>query len=149
MRYFCNTSTIVGRPLVVGDRSFEFEPIALRGGCWLGLLALDDATGAGILASCGLPQIGEMTPEQYEAEKKSHNGASNSLRSSATPRATPFAPVVADHAGRVTVPTFPINGGPNSTEGITAATVLGMTRNRPPADELTNPGAKGGKAPWK
>lgn len=70
MRYFI--STVATRPVVVGDRTFNFEPMALRGGQWFGVLALDEPD-ASILSACGLPQIGEISEERFLDEKKKEN----------------------------------------------------------------------------
>ena len=79
-RYF--QSTVTGRPLYVGGRSFIFEPVEPMGGSWLGVLAVDDESSANILAAETVA-VWEITADKYESLKKK-------LQSTATSR--DFAP---------------------------------------------------------
>lgn len=104
MRYFINTSTIPGRPVTVGDSSFTFEPVGLRGGSWSGILAVEESA-ASILASAGIPTIGEITEERYESEKKKAATSNPSLASLTPPQDNPSLQVrVAERAGSLTPP---------------------------------------------
>ncbi len=67
-RYF--QSIGAGRPITIGGRSFSFEPVEPSGGSWSGVLALDDESGASILAEAGL----EISKESYDALKKKRTG---------------------------------------------------------------------------
>lgn len=62
------------------------------GGSWIGVLALDDESGANILASSGL----EITQERYDSLKKKRMGQSTAQDSgpSRTPPKLPPQPIV-------------------------------------------------------
>lgn len=136
-RYFLTTDA--ARPYSVGGRSFEFEPVALRGGSWLGILAVDDESAASILASNLPGGVDEISSDYYLGLKKKHSA--NTPETPAWPTQPPPNPdlTVADRAGvptdRIIVnpPTTP--GGINSTAGITAVTLL-TTPESPPNEPL-------------
>jgi hypothetical protein len=147
MRYFL--TTVADRPVRAGGRTFQFDPVALRGGSWVGVLALDEESGASILSGSAHPSVSEISQTAYEAEKKK---VSNSVASSAEPQ-RPLAPThtlvpaaLADRAG--VVPTGPhspaVSGGPgmavtanHENYGQTHSAVsLLTTKSNPPADPL-------------
>lgn len=69
MRYFLNHNA--SRPLSLGGASFDFEPIALRGGSWLGVLALEDNDPrVSILAAAHPWQASEISEARYDELKK-------------------------------------------------------------------------------
>lgn len=90
LRYF--QSLGAGRPINLGGRPFIFEPVEPMGGSWIGVLALDDESGANILASAGL----EITQERYDSLKKKRMGQSTAQDSgpSRTPPKLPPQPIV-------------------------------------------------------
>lgn len=143
MRYFLNTSA--ARPAVAGGMTFEFELVGLRGGSWLGILALDEP-GASILAEARWPNTDEITEEVYLIQKKKLSA--NQPSSPAWPRPSPHQPAVAiaDRAGSLTSPAVsdqnfnpgappagPLN--PNSISGVSAVSLL-TTDHSPPAEPL-------------
>jgi len=69
MRYFI--TTVADRPIRVGGREFKFDPVALRGGSWVGILAVAEDATASFLASSAHPSVSEIDETAYEAEKKS------------------------------------------------------------------------------
>lgn len=75
MRYFLKVS--VSAPFVEGGHTFEFEPVSLRGGSWLGVLAVEDDSAANALISANLHDVAEITKERYELEKKKALRTSN------------------------------------------------------------------------
>lgn len=139
MRYFLNTSA--GRPVVAAGQTFEFELVGLRGGSWLGILALEEP-GASILAAARAVNTDEISEEIYLIQKK--KSSANPPNSPAWPRqsATNPALAIADRAGSPTSPgdfdrapnpaTAP-GGGPNSTSGVSAVSL--MTTTHAPPDE--------------
>lgn len=136
MRYFLNTSA--GRPIVAGGETFEFELVGLRGGSWLGILALDEPR-ASILAAARPTNTDEISEELYEAQKKKHSAVAPSSRASPTPTSSEPALTVADRVGSLTPP--PVSKDPNSTAGITAVSLM-TTPNVPPAEPLLSAAPK-------
>lgn len=152
MRYFM--TTIADRPVRAGGRQFIFEPVALRGGSWFGVLALDEESGASILSGANHPSVSEIDLAAYEAEKKKQE--SSQARWTGSPpihRPPPGnAPSVADHAGRLIDRTSGIDQvrsgpgqsvAPSAGTGISAVTLL-TTKKQPPIDPiLIDAGVKG------
>lgn len=68
MHYFLNTNA--KRPVVVAGRSFLFEPVALRGGTWLGVLAVEDQASADSILAARPDQVDEISVEYYDSLKK-------------------------------------------------------------------------------
>lgn len=143
MRYFLNTAA--ARPVVTGGQTFEFELVGLRGGSWLGILALDEPR-ASILANGRAPNTDEISEEIYLVQKK--KASANQPNSPAWPK--PSAPnpalAIADRAGSLmspggfdpnvnpgAPPAGPLN--PNSTSGLSAVSLM-TTANSPPAEPL-------------
>lgn len=147
MRYFLNTSA--ARPATAGGMTFEFELVGLRGGSWLGILALEEP-GASILAQARWPNTDEITEEVYQIQKKKLSA--NQPNSPAWPRQNqpPPALAVADRVGAPTSPAgFDLTGSPpppgplnpNSTAGLSAVSLL-TTSNSPPAEPLLSEAPK-------
>ena len=67
-RYFITTNA--SRPFVAGGITFTFEPVAQRGGSWLGVLALDTPSDATILLSAGFSQVDEIDETRFNSLKK-------------------------------------------------------------------------------
>ncbi len=132
-RYFL-TST-ASKPLVVGGKSFVFEPVGNWGGSWFGVLATDDESDAIILAGAGHPCLEEISFEHYDAKKKALTVTPNGSPDSRKPQSeSPLNHVVADRAGSLSPPSKP-NGGPNSTEFITRVSIL-RTDKVPPKEPI-------------
>ncbi len=150
MRYFLTTNAL--KPVAVPGYSFNFEPVGQAGGSWLGILATDDESAANILASGVNPTVGEMTEEQYDAKKKPSTGMRNDSHASVK---LPLQPdrhaVVEDAAPSTNLTSRPlnggINGGPNSTEMLTAVTILSTDR-QPPAEPILDTNAGGQRKRW-
>lgn len=138
MRYFLNTSA--ARPITAGGETFEFELVGLRGGSWLGILALDDSR-AGILAAARAPNTDEISEEAYIAQKKKHSATEPNYPAWPTPKSPEPALAVADRAGSLTPPAASKPVDHNSTAGLTAVSLM-MTANSPPAEPLLTPAAK-------
>lgn len=142
MRYFLNSSA--NQPFAAGGHSFSFELVGLRGGSWLGILAVDEPA-ASILAGNLTATVSEITPERYESLKK--KSSANQGTSPAWPRPTYRDPslTVAERAGRL--PTLGASSPSvidhNSTANITAVSLL-TTRNLPPTEPLL--AVQGGKS---
>lgn len=68
MRYFKTSNA--SRRYVAGELAFTFEPVSNIGGNWLGVLAVEVDSTASIIAAANLPQIQEITAEQFEELKK-------------------------------------------------------------------------------
>lgn len=137
MRYFLASGPRQSVVLTVAGRAFTFEPVGNWGGSWFGVLATDDPSDANILAAGASHQLEEITLEQYEAKKKRLTLSSNDWPGSMRqrPDSPPLQLAVAEVAGRVIAPTFDRNGGPNSTECLTAVTMI-STRRQPPAEPI-------------
>ena len=132
MRYFLNTTA--AKPIVAGGFTFRFELVGLRGGSWLGILAVDEPA-ASVLAAARPPNTDEITLEIYEHQKKKQSA--NLPHSPSWPQPTPQEPAlaIADRAG---LPTSLAASKPvdhNSTANITAVSLL-TTLNSPPAEPL-------------
>ena len=131
-RFFLTTSA--AKPVEAGGRSFAFEPVALRGGTWLGILAVDDDSAAGILADAHAPNVEEIPSSTYDDLKKKHSEPTERRTNSPSP-----APAALNHglviAQPVALPTDPTIAKQNSTEMITPVTLL-TTRQQPPAEPL-------------
>lgn len=129
MRYFLTTLALA--PVTAGGKSFKFEPVGQWGGSWLGVLAVDDESDANILAGACDHTLEEITFTQYDAKKK-HLSLTQSdspvLRRQTSESLQSH--VVADRAGSLSPPSN-LNGGPNSTEGITRVSVLSTGRQPP------------------
>ena len=131
MRYFLNTSA--AKPITAGGMTFEFELVGLRGGSWLGILAVADDAAASVLA--GTPNSEEISLEKYEEIKKKSPAqptTSNSRPAQPLPPSPSFA--VADPVGRPTA--SPIA---SPVECLTPVTLL-TTSHEPPAEQLLAPG---------
>lgn len=152
MRYFLNTSA--ARPVVAEGRTFEFELVGLRGGSWLGILALDDSE-ASILAGARAPNTDEITEEIYLVQKKKSSANQPSSPGWPRPSETNPALAIADPAAHPTSragfnqdfnpgapPAGPLN--PNSISGVSAVSLL-TTSNSPPAEPLLAQAPKRGK----
>ncbi len=143
MRYFLNTSA--NRPITAGGHSFSFELAGLRGGSWLGILAVDEPA-ASILAGALPPNTSEITVERYDSLKK--KSSANQGTSPGWPKPTFHDPAqaLAERAGRVST-RGAFNEPPvidhNSTANITAVSLL-TTRNAPPVEPLL--AVQGGKS---
>jgi len=68
MRYFRTSNAT--RQYQAGEFNFTFEPVENIGGSWIGLLAVDNSSAASQLAAAGIPQIEEISKDDYEAVKK-------------------------------------------------------------------------------
>lgn len=132
MRYFLNTSA--ARPAVAGGHTFEFELVGLRGGSWLGILAVDEPA-ASILAAAHWPNTDEISEELYELQKK--KATANQPSSPAWPKPTSTSPslAVAEPAANRTSLAVSKPVDHNSTAGISAVSLL-TTKNSPPAEPL-------------
>lgn len=96
MRYFLSTSAAL--PVNVGGFAFEFEPVALRGGSWLGVLAVEDDSAASALASSGLSAVGEIDMAKYDGLKKKMTGAQSVQGEQPSRREVQTFPQLADPA---------------------------------------------------
>lgn len=80
-RYFHTTNA--SRQYKAGALKFVFELTENFGSTWRGVLAVADEAAANTLAGAGIPQISEITQEEYEAQKKTAQplGSSRSIPS--------------------------------------------------------------------
>lgn len=93
-RYFITSNA--SRPYVAGGFTFEFEPVVIRGGSWLGVLVVAEDAAASALAGAGIAQVEECTIDQYEGVKKKLTaGPSNFPNFQTRPSEQDRAPVVA------------------------------------------------------
>ena len=76
VRYFLNTAA--AKPVVAGGYTFEFELVGLRGGSWLGILAVDEPA-ASVLAAAHPSNTDEISLEIYNLQKKKVVGYSASI----------------------------------------------------------------------
>lgn len=131
-RYFSSLGT--GRPLVVGGRSFIFEPVEPMGGSWAGVLAVDDPSAASILADAGL----EITEARYnELKKKAAGRTTPGFVPSPMPQLQPQpleAP--ANRAGGHTDSNSERTATPDNAVPPTASVTLATTSKLPPAEPL-------------
>lgn len=145
MRYFI--TTVADRPVRVGGREFHFEPVALRGGSWLGVLAVEEDSAANTLASGENPSVGEISKEKYDDEKKKL--ASSTATSTGFPTPQPISQPALSVAGPAGLSTSPISA-PGSGPGqpvtaqhgdgpLTTAVTLLTTNQQPPMDPMFAP----------
>jgi hypothetical protein len=142
MRYFLNVST--GRPVSAGGYEFEFEPVGLRGGSWLGVLAVaDDAAASALSTLCG-GTIDEISEDKYWQEKKKESALNASPENLLQqPRPSPQL-AIANPVGLPTATTSTVKQ--NSTEMITPVTLL--TTSKQPPDEPLLAMASRKPRPW-
>lgn len=132
MRYFLNTAA--ARPIVVGGFTFEFELVGLRGGSWLGILAVDEPA-ASVLANLHPANTDEISLEQYDFQKKKSSATLPLSLSSRRPTQAEPPLTVAEPAANRTSPAASKPVDHNSTANITPITLL-TTFNSPPAEPL-------------
>ncbi len=138
MRYFLNTSA--ARPVVAGGETFEFELVGLRGGSWLGILALDEPR-AGILAAARAPNTDEISEELYLVQKKKLSVTQPNSPAWPTPTSPAPALTVADRVGSLTPPAASSPVDHNSTANISAVSLM-TTANSPPSEPLLSQAPK-------
>lgn len=147
-RYF--QSHVTGRPLMVGDRSFIFEPVEPMGGSWLGVLAVDDESAANTLARS--EAAWEITQEKFDDLKKKRTGGAtpHGFVPSQTPQLPPLrleaaASPAGPRSGSASEAAAPAPGG-GAKPAI--GTVALLTTNKVPPVEpmLEQPVAKRRKA---
>lgn len=131
-RYFITTNA--SRTYSAGGITFPFEPVAQRGGSWLGVLALDEESEANILLSGGFQQVAEIDLARYDSLKK--KPAANQTSSPAFPtKPKPQGPGVAGVVGQSSVPgvasAVDLTKDPNSTAMMTSVTLLSGSANPP------------------
>ncbi len=133
MRFFLNTSA--AKPITAGGMTFEFELVGLRGGSWLGILAVADDAAASILAATdNSEEIPEANYEELKKKSPTAPTTSNSPRAQPQPPSPSFA--VAEPVGR---PTASPIVSPSTT--LTPITLL-TTKQEPPVEQLLAPGHK-------
>ena len=123
-RYFITTNAALN--YTAGGRNFPFEPVAQRGGSWLGVLALDTPSDADILLNGGFPQVAEISNEYYDSLKKKPEANQNSLPVSPTrqqPVGLAVAPVVGRSSGHGAGP-VDLSTDPNSTANFSSVSLL-------------------------
>lgn len=91
MRYFRTSNA--SRQYRTGDIAVTFEPLENTGGNWSGLLAVDDDANASKIVAANLPQITEITKEEYEGLKKKPAHTSGSFQDSPMPPPASSPPV--------------------------------------------------------
>lgn len=135
MRYF--VCTAANRPWIAGDQTFTFEPIGLRGGSWLGVLAVDEPA-ASILAGSGLAQISEISEERYLTEKKKVAQEQVLSRPSAPPppMGNPLMGPVAARAGALTTPISETPEAKAQASEVLQSDTLLSTDQTPPPEPL-------------
>lgn len=69
-RYFITTNA--SRSYQAGGFDFPFEPVSLRGGVWLGVLAVDEESKANILLQAAFSEVGEIDLARYDSLKKKY-----------------------------------------------------------------------------
>ncbi len=124
-RYFITTNASLNYN--VGGIDFPFEPIALRGGSWLGVLAVDEESAANNLLSGGFPQVAEISEARYENEKKKLMGqptSSPTLLEKPRAQVEGVAGVVGQSSARGAADVNDLSRNPNSTSGISAISLL-------------------------
>lgn len=141
MRYFLTSNANL--PYTAGGFAFTFEPVVIRGGSWLGVLAVAEDAAASALAASGINQVEEITLEQYEAVKKKTTAGPSNFPSSQNNRNEPEAvrPQV-----RVAEPAERLTGLPSAADdiahGVNPITLLARNLN-PPDEPLLVETAKG------
>lgn len=134
-RYF-QSLTATGRPVIVGDRSFVFEPVEPMGGSWLGVLAVDDESAASHLAANG---IDEISAERFEALKKKLPGPARAQGFVPSPMPQPPSPpLAAESAGPAGAPTDRKVDSATAASGAKplVSVILRTTDQVPPAEAL-------------
>lgn len=142
-RYFISTNA--SRNYSAGGITFAFEPVSLRGGSWLGVLALEEDSDANILLSAGFPQVAEINQERYENEKKKQTGQrTSSPTQPGNPK--PVGPGVAEAVGRSSGhgagDVADLSRNPNSTSGIGAISLLSAPVTPPHEPLLEQPSTR-------
>ncbi len=134
-RYFITTNA--SRTYASGGIDFPFEPVAQRGGSWLGVLALDTPSDATILLSAGFPQVEEIDEARYDSLKK--KPGANQTNSPVLPgRQKPVGLAVAPVVGQSSVPGaggVDLSKDPNSTAGMSMVS-LSSAPISPPHEPL-------------
>lgn len=130
-RYFITTNASL--TYAAGGINFPFEPVAQRGGSWLGVLAVDEESAANILLEAGFPQVAEIGEERYQIEKKKLEPRQTSSPDSPTrPNRVPgVAGVAGQSSGRGAAKGVDPARDPNSTAGISSVSLLGSTAMPP------------------
>lgn len=123
-RYFITTNA--SRNYSAGGIGFPFEPVAQRGGSWLGVLALDNPSDANILLSAGFPQVAEIDEARYDSLKKKL--VARPTDSPVSPeKQSPAGLAVANRVGQSSVRGaggVDLTKDPNSTAGISAVALM-------------------------
>ncbi len=123
-RYFITTNASL--PHAAGGISFPFEPVAQRGGSWLGVLALDTPSDADILISAGFPDVDEINESRFDDLKKKQGASQTSSHDSPTrqkPVGLAVAGVVGQSSGHGVSPIDPAKD-PNSTANFSAVALM-------------------------
>lgn len=123
MKFFSTTNA--SRTYKVGGLVFTFEPVTNIGGSWLGVLALEQSS-ADILAGsiAAIPQISEITEEEYHGLKKKPMSQATLSRGFQAPPTSPRPPEAARLVGPTAGP-VPATVKPHTPEagpGVTLAT---------------------------
>lgn len=123
-RYFITTNA--SQPYNAGGIGFTFDPVAQRGGSWLGVLALDTPSDANILLEAKFPQVAEIEESRYDSLKKKQGV--NPTSSPVLPtRQKPVGLVVANRAGQSSAPgagAVDLSKDPNSTANFSAVSLM-------------------------
>lgn len=123
-RYFITTNAALNYS--AGGLNFPFEPVAQRGGSWLGVLALDTPSDADILLSAAFPQVAEISQEYYDIQKKKpgvNPSSSPVLPTNQKPVGLVVAQVVGQSSGHGGSP-VDLAKDPNSTANISSVSLL-------------------------
>lgn len=133
-RYF--QSHVTGRALMVGDRSFLFEPVEPMGGSWLGVLAVDDESAANILATSDAAW--EITEEKFDTLKKKRSGAATvpGFAQSQTPQLPAQPMVAASPADRLSSSSFSAAPAAAAVAVVPPSITLLTTSRTPPPEPL-------------
>lgn len=111
MRFFKTSNA--SRTYNTAGFNFSFDPIEQVGGVWLGLLAVEDDFTASNLAKAAIPQIKEITLEDYEALKKKPLATQSSfIESRPSPAQYPPQAVIVEPAKRVPLSETPKKEAP-------------------------------------
>lgn len=139
-RYFITTNA--SRPYTSGGQTFTFEPVAQRGGSWLGVLALEEAAEANILLSAGIPQIAEIDAARYDDLKKKLAGLQTSQSSPPRPKAQPGVAGVVGQSSVRGASAVDLSKDPNSTAGFTSVSLLSSAATPPHEPLLEDNGGR-------
>ena len=134
-RYFITTNA--SRPYSAGGIGFTFEPVAQRGGSWLGVLALDNPSDATILLSAGFSQVAEIDETRFDSLKKKLAPSQNNspvFPGKQKPVGLAVAPVVGQSSGRGAAG-VDLTKDPNSTAGMSMV-ALDAAAVSPPHEPL-------------